>query len=81
MKSTPPSVTPPPGSSSQSGLRGQEAKGSKEEVEERTLDSAEEAEDVKEEVKNKAEPMDASPAPLSGDWTRGSVRRDRKSVV
>ncbi|KAM3869256.1 protein phosphatase Slingshot homolog 2b [Diretmus argenteus] len=62
---------------SQSGPHGpedQEVRRSKQEMEERVVLSQEEAENVKEEVKNKEE-EETTPAPLSSDWTRGSVRR------
>ncbi|XP_044079813.1 protein phosphatase Slingshot homolog 2b isoform X2 [Siniperca chuatsi] len=50
----------------------QEVGKSRQEIEDRDILSQKEAEDVKEEVKNKEE---EAPAGLYSDWTRGSVRR------
>ncbi|KAM4620620.1 protein phosphatase Slingshot homolog 2b [Polymixia lowei] len=63
---------PPHGRLSQPG--DQEVRRSKQEVEEKLVLSHEENEAAKEEVKNKEE-EETTPAPLSSDWTRGSVRR------
>lgn len=56
------------------GHEGQEGRKSKQEMDDRDVFPAEEAQNVKEEVKNKEE-EEASPARLYSDWTRGSVRR------
>uniref|UniRef100_UPI003AB07DF9 protein phosphatase Slingshot homolog 2b isoform X1 n=1 Tax=Centroberyx gerrardi TaxID=166262 RepID=UPI003AB07DF9 len=69
-------VAPPLGPLSQpepQGTQDQEVRKSKQEIEERVVLSQEEAENVKDEVRNKEE--EETPAPLSSDWTRGSVRR------
>uniref|UniRef100_A0A667WX03 protein-serine/threonine phosphatase n=1 Tax=Myripristis murdjan TaxID=586833 RepID=A0A667WX03_9TELE len=58
LKTTMHTATPPPGALSQPGV----------------VLSQEEAENVKEEVKNKEE-EEMPPARLTSDWTRGSVRR------
>lgn len=52
----------------------QEVKKSRQEIEDRNVLSLKEAENVKEEVKNKEE-GESAPARLYSDWTRGSVRR------
>lgn len=52
----------------------QEVRKSKQEMEDGDVLSQKEAENVKEEVKNKEE-EEAAPARLYSDWTRGSVRR------
>ncbi|XP_076606386.1 protein phosphatase Slingshot homolog 2b isoform X1 [Chaetodon auriga] len=68
----------PPGSLSQpepQGSQDQELGKSRQEIEDRDVSSQKEAENVKEEVKNKEEDEEAAPAGLYSDWTRGSVRR------
>ncbi|XP_029924677.1 protein phosphatase Slingshot homolog 2b isoform X2 [Myripristis murdjan] len=77
LKTTMHTATPPPGALSQPGPQApqdQEVRKSKQEMEERVVLSQEEAENVKEEVKNKEE-EEMPPARLTSDWTRGSVRR------
>lgn len=67
----------PPGPLSQLGHEGpqdQEVRKSKQEIEDSYVFSQKEAQNVKEEVKNK-EDEEAAPARLYSDWTRGSVRR------
>ncbi|XP_042287092.1 protein phosphatase Slingshot homolog 2b isoform X1 [Thunnus thynnus] len=67
----------PPGPLSQLGHEGpqdQEVRKSKQEIEDSCVFSQKEAQNVKEEVKNK-EDEEAAPARLYSDWTRGSVRR------
>lgn len=54
--------------------QGQEVRKSRQEIEDRNILSQKEAENVKEEVKNK-EKEELAPARLYSDWTRGSVRR------
>uniref|UniRef100_A0A665WMI7 protein-serine/threonine phosphatase n=1 Tax=Echeneis naucrates TaxID=173247 RepID=A0A665WMI7_ECHNA len=51
-----------------------EVRKSTQEIEHRKVSSQEEAENVKEEMKNKEE-EDVAPGCLDSDWTRGSVRR------
>ncbi|XP_047463158.1 protein phosphatase Slingshot homolog 2b isoform X2 [Mugil cephalus] len=53
----------------------QERKELKQEMEDGHVSTQKEAENVKEEVKNKDEDEEAAPARLYSDWTRGSVRR------
>ncbi|XP_040007320.1 protein phosphatase Slingshot homolog 2b [Xiphias gladius] len=54
------------------GRQDQEVRKSSQEMEDRNVSSQKEAENVKEEVKNKEE--EAAPTCLYSDWTRGSVR-------
>ncbi|KAK6305733.1 hypothetical protein J4Q44_G00245130 [Coregonus suidteri] len=75
-------VIPPPGPPSQhepTASQDQEVGQSNQEVEGKDAESQQEVEDIKEEVKDKAEEMEAvsnsPPAPHSGDWALGSVRR------
>ncbi|XP_073335322.1 protein phosphatase Slingshot homolog 2b isoform X2 [Pagrus major] len=56
------------------GLEDQESRRSSQEIDDEDVLSHMEAENVKDEVKNKDE-EDAAPAGLYSDWTRGSVRR------
>ncbi len=75
--------TPPLGPLSQPGPKqdpqDQEASKSRQEMEDRDVLSQKEAENVKEEVKNKEE-EEAAPARLYSDWTRGSVRRATRQL-
>lgn len=57
------------------GPQDQEVRKSRQEIEDGDVLSQKEAENVKEEVKNKEEEEEAAPARLYSDWTRGSVRR------
>lgn len=56
------------------GPQDQEVRKSRQETEDRDVLSHREAENVKEEVRNKEE-EETAPGGLSSDWTRGSVRR------
>lgn len=64
----------PPSHSEPQGLQDQEVKKSRQEIQNGDVSSHGEAENVKQEVKNKEE-EETAPARLYSDWTRGSVRR------
>uniref|UniRef100_UPI0037E7F6EB protein phosphatase Slingshot homolog 2b n=1 Tax=Semicossyphus pulcher TaxID=241346 RepID=UPI0037E7F6EB len=65
----------PPSQPEHQGPKDQEVRKSRQETEDGDVLSKKEAENVKEEVKNKEEEEEAAPARLYSDWTRGSVRR------
>ncbi|XP_054481213.1 protein phosphatase Slingshot homolog 2b isoform X2 [Anoplopoma fimbria] len=57
------------------GPQDQEVRKSMQEIDDGDVLSQKEAENVKEEVRNKEEEEEAAPGRLCSDWTRGSVRR------